>query len=179
MRHAIFFFIALVGCSGKNADDPGSGPPDDAAASNGDAGPSDAGAEAATDAAPRRGHEAGVVAVEGGTDSGDSACGDMSTHEACASCCDTAHPGGHDTLFQAVHTCVCKAAHCSSACATSFCASMPSAPDAGDPCGACVHGVLSPDAGASGCGGEIASACMADDVCMAYQMCTMACGGKP
>ena len=172
MRYAIFLSMGLVGCSGSQADG--------AVTASDDASVADAVAAdalAPRDATARPPHEAGVVAIDSGTDAGATACADLATPELCASCCVKNDSSGHDVLDKALFACACKTEHCASACATSICGATPSPPDAGDPCTVCIQASMGADAGDAGCGGEVSSACIADVDCTAYEQCVMGCGG--
>jgi hypothetical protein len=136
-------------------------------------------ADAGTDAPTTKDSGTSSAKDSGKTDEDtnpDEACA-AKTADACQECCGTNHQQGAGTLTAAAIACVCKgqgsktnAAVCETECADTFCAAQPKQPDAA--CGACLEASLAQD---GACLESVATACQADDDCMAAQECAAAC----
>jgi hypothetical protein len=98
-------------------------------------------------------------------DGNDTACGAMSTANACVNCCFNDHMEGATTFINAVGNCACASpGACASQCGSDFCAGM--AP--GSACNACLNTAL----GMGGaCVSPVQMACMPDADCIAYLNC--------
>jgi hypothetical protein len=107
-------------------------------------------------------------------------CSEAPTKARCQECCGVEHPAGEKTFFAAELACACTDAICKSVCATTACATPPTAPS--DACKTCLADTLRPkpdaggDSGVEGaCVDSVKSACSSDAKCVAYATCLGTC----
>ena len=183
--------LSLVACGGST--DAGSGEPDDTGGSpdgSSDTSTTDgSGGDATSDTSSTDASGDDTIdaardstATDASTD-GDARpiCADEPTKNKCQTCCAAEHPAGAKTFFAALLACACTDAVCKSVCATSSCASPPTA--ATDACKTCLADSLrtaGADAGADGgadgkCVDSVKTACSSDGKCVAYATCLGTC----
>jgi hypothetical protein len=180
-------FVACGGSTdtGDNGGDDTGGAAVDSATGDGTGGDSSTGTDGSTDSATNE--TSGETADDSTTvDDADAppVCSSAPTRAKCQDCCVAEHKEGAKTFDTALVACGCTDGVCATDCATTACATPPTAPDA--LCKACLAAsVKAPgDAGTADapgpdgkCHDPVVSACSGDPRCVAYVSCLGTCPG--
>jgi hypothetical protein len=114
---------------------------------------------------------------DGGTPTGDLACGAMATELACETCCETNHSAGETVYSDAYDACMCgPQGKCQAACALSDCSDDENSPDVvpGDACDVCQK-ANAPGDGTGACDAPINTTCNGNADCALLNKCYDSC----